>query len=105
LLDRRRRARVEGCVATSSPRCGLPPRAVAAIGDYTDFFAGINHATNAGKLFRPDNPPMPNYKYVDGHHGRASRSWRPAPPCGDRTASATGERGGADIRSEPQPRL
>jgi fumarylacetoacetase len=32
----------------------------AAIGDYTDFFAGIHHATNAGKLFRPDNPLMPN---------------------------------------------
>ena len=45
----------------------------AAIGDYTDFFAGINHATNAGKLFRPDNPLMPNYKYVPiGYHGRAS---------------------------------
>jgi fumarylacetoacetase len=45
----------------------------AAIGDYTDFFAGIHHATNAGKLFRPDNPLMPNYKYVPiGYHGRAS---------------------------------
>jgi fumarylacetoacetase len=45
----------------------------AAIGDYTDFFAGINHATNAGKLFRPDNPLMPNYKHVPiGYHGRAS---------------------------------
>ena len=44
-----------------------------AVGDYTDFFAGINHATNAGKLFRPDNPLMPNYKYVPiGYHGRAS---------------------------------
>jgi len=45
----------------------------AAIGDYTDFFAGIHHATNAGKLFRPDNPLLPNYKYVPiGYHGRAS---------------------------------
>ena len=45
----------------------------AAIGDYTDFFAGINHATNAGRLFRPDNPLLPNYKYVPiGYHGRAS---------------------------------
>jgi fumarylacetoacetase len=50
----------------------------AAIGDYTDFFAGINHATNAGKLFRPDNPLMPNYKYVPiGYHGRTS-SIRPS---------------------------
>jgi 2-keto-4-pentenoate hydratase/2-oxohepta-3-ene-1,7-dioic acid hydratase in catechol pathway len=45
----------------------------ASIGDYTDFFAGIHHATNAGKLFRPDNPLLPNYKYVPiGYHGRAS---------------------------------
>ncbi|MBV8240683.1 MAG: fumarylacetoacetase [Hyphomicrobiales bacterium] len=45
----------------------------AAIGDYTDFFAGIHHAANAGKLFRPDNPLLPNYKYVPiGYHGRAS---------------------------------
>jgi fumarylacetoacetase len=50
----------------------------AAIGDYTDFFAGIHHATNAGRLFRPDNPLMPNYKYVPiGYHGRAS-SIRPS---------------------------
>src|SRR4051794_17508158 len=45
----------------------------AAIGDYTDFFAGINHATNAGKQFRPDNPLLPNYKYVPvAYHSRSS---------------------------------
>ncbi len=45
----------------------------AAIGDYTDFFAGIQHATNTGRLFRPDNPLLPNYKYVPvAYHGRAS---------------------------------
>jgi fumarylacetoacetase len=45
----------------------------AAIGDYTDFYVGIHHATNVGKLFRPDNPLLPNYKYVPiGYHGRAS---------------------------------
>ena len=45
----------------------------ARIGDYTDFYAGINHATNVGRLFRPDNPLLPNYKYVPiGYHGRAS---------------------------------
>jgi fumarylacetoacetase len=44
-----------------------------AIGDYTDFYASINHATNVGKLFRPDQPLMPNYKFVPiGYHGRAS---------------------------------
>ena len=45
----------------------------AHIGDYTDFYAGIHHATAVGKLFRPDNPLLPNYKYVPiGYHGRAS---------------------------------
>jgi fumarylacetoacetase len=45
----------------------------ARIGDFTDFFAGIHHATNAGRLFRPDNPLLPNYKYVPvGYHGRSS---------------------------------
>jgi fumarylacetoacetase len=45
----------------------------AAIGDYTDFYASIYHATNVGKLFRPDNPLLPNYKYIPiGYHGRAS---------------------------------
>ena len=50
----------------------------ASIGDYTDFYVGIHHATNVGKLFRPDNPLLPNYKYVPiGYHGRAS-SIRPS---------------------------
>jgi len=45
----------------------------AAIGDYTDFYAGIYHARAVGKLFRPDAPLLPNYKYVPiGYHGRAS---------------------------------
>lgn len=45
----------------------------ARIGDYTDFYAGIHHATAVGKLMRPDNPLSPNYKYVPiGYHGRAS---------------------------------
>jgi len=45
----------------------------ARVGDYTDFYVGIHHALNVGKLFRPDNPLLPNYKYVPiGYHGRAS---------------------------------
>ena len=48
---------------------GLP----CEIGDYTDFYIGIHHATAVGKLFRPDNPLLPNYKWVPiGYHGRAS---------------------------------
>ena len=49
-----------------------------AVGDYTDFYVGIHHATNVGKQFRPDMPLLPNYKYVPiGYHGRAS-SLRPS---------------------------
>ncbi len=45
----------------------------ADIGDYTDFYASVYHATNVGSLFRPDNPLLPNYKWVPiGYHGRAS---------------------------------
>lgn len=45
----------------------------ATIGDYTDFYASIFHATNVGSLFRPDNPLLPNYKYVPiAYHGRSS---------------------------------
>ena len=45
----------------------------ARIGGYTDFFAGINHATNTGRLLRPDNPLLPNYKHIPvAYHGRAS---------------------------------
>lgn len=63
-------ARVEPhLVPISSAAMQLP----AAICDYTDFYASIHHATRVGRLFRPDNPLLPNYKYVPiGYHGRAS---------------------------------
>jgi fumarylacetoacetase len=55
--------------AQSEVEMGLP----CHIGDYTDFYTGIHHATTVGKLFRPDNPLLPNYKWVPiGYHGRAS---------------------------------
>jgi fumarylacetoacetase len=55
--------------AMNECRMHLPAR----VGDYTDFYVGIHHAMNVGKLFRPDNPLLPNYKYVPiGYHGRAS---------------------------------
>jgi len=45
----------------------------ADVGDYTDFYASIDHASNVGSMFRPDNPLLPNYKWVPiGYHGRAS---------------------------------
>ncbi len=64
------RAKVEPCLHAAS---GCTLHLPAAIGDYTDFYVGIHHATNIGKVFRPDNPLLPNYKYVPiGYHGRAS---------------------------------
>jgi len=56
-------------VPQSSAEYSLP----AQIGDYTDFYTSIHHATNIGRLFRPDNPLMPNYKWIPiGYHGRTS---------------------------------
>jgi fumarylacetoacetase len=74
LLDAENRAAIEGLQAQVLHRAADCELALpAVVGDYTDFFAGIHHATNAGKLLRPDNPLLPNYKYVPvGYHGRAS---------------------------------
>ncbi len=61
---------LQGCLlAQSEAEYTLPAR----IGDYTDFYTSIHHATNVGKLMRPDNPLLPNYHWVPiGYHGRAS---------------------------------
>ncbi len=76
------RARLSRVLRDDNP---YPPRALlfpmsecalllpVEIGDYTDFYASIFHATNVGSMFRPDNPLLPNYKYVPiGYHGRTS---------------------------------
>ncbi|MGI9014067.1 MAG: fumarylacetoacetase [Phycisphaerales bacterium] len=56
-------------IPQSDVRMHLP----AEIGDYTDFYASVHHATNIGSMFRPDNPLLPNYKHLPvGYHGRAS---------------------------------
>jgi fumarylacetoacetase len=53
----------------------------AKVGDYSDFYASIHHATNVGSMFRPDNPLLPNYKWVPiGYHGRASSIVRSGTP-------------------------
>jgi len=63
---------------TEAESCLLPQRDItmvvpAVIGNYTDFYASVHHATNVGALFRPDNPLLPNYKWMPiGYHGRAS---------------------------------
>jgi fumarylacetoacetase len=55
------------------PQAQCEMRVPAAIGDYTDFYAALHHATNVGSMFRPDNPLLPNYKWVPiGYHGRSS---------------------------------
>ena len=63
-------AKLNGCLLEQSEaEMALPCR----IADYTDFYTGIHHATTVGKLFRPDNPLLPNYKWVPiGYHGRSS---------------------------------
>ena len=70
LSDPKYRSQIEPHVL-SADACSL--HLPASIGDYTDFYVGIHHAMNVGKQFRPDQPLMPNYKYVPiGYHGRAS---------------------------------
>ena len=61
---------LQACLlAQSAAEFALP----AHIGDYTDFYTSVHHATAVGKLFRPDNPLLPNYKWIPiGYHGRAS---------------------------------
>ena len=75
LTDPASRPRVEPHLhAAADCEMGLPCR----IGDYTDFYAGVHHALNVGRQFRPDNPLPPNYRHVPiGYHGRAS-SVRPS---------------------------
>ncbi len=70
LTDQQQRSQVEPhLIPAAAATLHLPCR----IGDYTDFYVGIHHATNIGRLFRPDAPLLPNYKYVPiGYHGRAS---------------------------------
>jgi len=73
------RARVKELLTRGTADEHLVPMAGAEmllpmrVGDYTDFYASIHHATNVGSMFRPDNPLLPNYKWLPiGYHGRAS---------------------------------
>lgn len=76
-------------VEASECRLRLP----FVIGDYTDFYAGIHHATNIGRQFRPDSPLLANYKHVPiGYHGRASS----VQPSGAPVVRPKGQRKGPD---------
>jgi fumarylacetoacetase len=56
---------------SSQAECAM--RLPAVVGDYTDFYASLHHATNVGRMFRPDKPLLPNYKHIPiAYHGRAS---------------------------------
>jgi fumarylacetoacetase len=64
------RSELEACLL---PQAAVELAVPCEIGDYTDFYTGIHHATAVGKLFRPDNPLLPNYEWVPiGYHGRSS---------------------------------
>ncbi len=74
--ERTRHASLAGQLLRPQAQCEL--LLPADVGDYTDFYAGIHHATQVGRLFRPNSPLMPNYKHVPiAYHGRAS-SIRPS---------------------------
>jgi fumarylacetoacetase len=65
--------RQPGAETLLTPMAGARMLLPCEIGDYTDFYASIYHATNVGSMFRPDNPLLPNYKWLPvGYHGRAS---------------------------------
>src|ERR1035438_4972564 len=88
--DRETQGRVEKLLVPMDEAAMQLP---AQIGDYTDFYASIHHAIRVGKLFRPDNPLLPNYKYVPiGYHGRASSivvsGAQIRRPCGQTKAAA-----------------
>jgi fumarylacetoacetase len=65
-----REARLRSClVPQSAAQYSLPAR----IGDYTDFYTSVHHATAVGRMMRPDNPLLPNYRWIPiGYHGRSS---------------------------------
>jgi fumarylacetoacetase len=66
-------ARTDRVAACLVPQDDIEFNLPARIGDYTDMYTSIHHASNVGRLFRPDNPLMPNFKWLPvGYHGRAS---------------------------------
>ncbi len=66
-------ARARGIATLTLAMRDVTTRLPADVGDYTDFYASVDHATNVGAMFRPDNPLLPNYRHVPiGYHGRAS---------------------------------
>ena len=100
-----RRGCAEPClVAQADAEYAVPAR----IGDYTDFYTSVHHATNIGRLFRPDNPLLPNYKWVPiGYHGRASSIGvsRRSVSAAARPDNGARRRQRRTLRPEPAPGL
>ena len=96
LSDERYRDDVEeALIGQTEARMHVP----CLVGDYTDFYVGIHHATNVGKQFRPDNPLLPNYKYVPiGYHGRASS----VRASGESVIRPSGQRKAPDAEAAPE---
>src|SRR4029079_6870748 len=93
LCDERYRDDVEQhLVGRTEVRLHVP----CLIGDSTEFYVGIHHATTVGRQFRPDNPLLPNYKYVPiGYHGRASS----VRASGEPVVRPSGQRKSADAEA------
>jgi fumarylacetoacetase len=99
--DRARQLAPSLLVSAREVELGLP----AHVGDYTDFYASVHHATNVGKMLRPDNPLLPNYKWVPiGYHGRASSLLPSGAPI-RRPSGQTFPEGGTAPRFGPSLRL
>ncbi|MDQ3951274.1 MAG: fumarylacetoacetase [Gemmatimonadota bacterium] len=78
----------------------------ATIGDYTDFYASVFHATNVGSMLRPDSPLLPNYKYVPiGYHGRSSSIIASGTPVRRPRGQTRDDAGGAPPVFGPTRRL
>ncbi len=94
--------RLGGCL---HPAAAARLRVPATIGDYTDFFTSIHHATRVGELLRPDNPLLPNYRWLPiAYHGRASSIVISGTPV-IRPWGQVAARGAAEPRFAPSARL
>jgi fumarylacetoacetase len=95
-------AALQACLV---PQAGAEFTLPARVGDYTDFYTSVHHATNIGRQFRPDQPLLPNYKWVPiGYHGRAS-SLRASPQAFHRPVGQTMPPGAAAPSIGPCQRL
>jgi fumarylacetoacetase len=94
---------VESGAAPATPVGDVRLHLPFAVGDYVDFYASLDHASNVGRIFRPDQEPLlPNWRHLPvGYHGRGGTvvvSGTPViRPCGQRlpAGSATGAAGPA----------